>query len=164
MLLTLKGSPKIIKGNFYCNNNKLELLEYGPNEVYNDYSCSNNKLTTLKGSPNIVKGIFNCSYNQLKSLDYGPEKVYKDYYCNNNNIKTFKGFPKKLGGKFICDGNPIYNIWKLFKNKNLVDFFNEFEVISKDGEEVSLFRLNMFLGDIRIDKRVDKIEGYKCVK
>jgi len=60
--------------------------------------------------------------------------------------------------------NPIYNIWILFSDKKEVHHFNDLEVISDDGEEISITRLNGFLNDIGFNKRINKIEGYKNVK
>jgi len=143
----------------------LESFEYGLLEVKRSFFfCFHSKLKSLKGSPKIIRKSFCCYNNKLKSLEHGPEIVYKDYICFSNQIRTFKGFTKKLGGEFGCKGNSIYNIWILFENKDLVDFFNEFNIIREDVEEVSLTRLNMFLSDIEIDKRVNNVKGYRCVK
>lgn len=68
LLSSLEGRPKIIKHNFYCNNNKILSLEFSPKIVKGDFDCSNNKLTSLKYSPKVVKKDFNCSNNKLKLL------------------------------------------------------------------------------------------------
>lgn len=56
-LKTLRGCPRIVKGNFYCNfNHELENLEGGPQETghYFVYNCKN--IESLKGGPKKVYG------------------------------------------------------------------------------------------------------------
>ena len=56
-----KGLTKIpiqfgkVKGNFWCEKNKLTTLKSAPREVYGIFSCYRNKLTTLQGAPQYVK-------------------------------------------------------------------------------------------------------------
>ena len=52
--LNLKKIPiqfNIVRGSFYCHDNKLETLEGAPQEVKGDFWCSRNQLKTLKGVP-----------------------------------------------------------------------------------------------------------------
>lgn len=77
---TLKGCPKIVKGNFNCSWCKnLKTLEGAPEKVGGYFSCANCKnLESLKGSPKIVKGHFNCGHCVLlKSLNGAPKQVKK---------------------------------------------------------------------------------------
>lgn len=69
IIKTLKNSPKIVYGNFYCQNIGLESLE---------------------GGPEFVNGEFNCSYNKLTSLEGIPKTVGGDLYITNNPVKFTK--------------------------------------------------------------------------
>ena len=69
IIKTLKNSPKIVYGNFYCQNIGLESLE---------------------GAPEFVNGEFNCSYNKLTSLEGIPKTVNGDFYIRNNTVKFTK--------------------------------------------------------------------------
>ena len=58
----------IVKGNFYCSNNKLINLIGCPMEVHGNFSCGRNNLLSFEGSPKIVKGDFNCGSNKATNL------------------------------------------------------------------------------------------------
>ncbi|MGD9625959.1 MAG: hypothetical protein AB7D41_08090 [Arcobacter sp.] len=92
-ITSLKGCPKIIKGNFNCSKNELESLEYGPREVLGNFDCSNNYLESLKYSPEIVHGNFNCSRNKLRDLR-GISKDIRGYIdcIKNYNLKNIFDF------------------------------------------------------------------------
>jgi hypothetical protein len=66
ILKTLENSPKIVYGNFYCQNIELE---------------------SFKGAPEFINGEFNCSNNKLTSLEYIPKTVNGDFYFKNNTVK-----------------------------------------------------------------------------
>lgn len=66
-LISLKGCPKRLQGNFDVYANKLTTLKYGPEFVGARYNCSRNQLISLEGSPKSVGGSFNCSHNQITS-------------------------------------------------------------------------------------------------
>jgi hypothetical protein len=86
-LVTLKGCPHTVYGNFNCSYNNLENLFYGPKDVGFSYICSNNKLKTLNGCPNVINYTLDCSYNELETLDclYFLSVSYLKF--NNNKIK-----------------------------------------------------------------------------
>lgn len=75
-LTSLKNSPKIVSGNFNCDNNLLENLVGGPEEVHGYYCESKTyktrKLKSLIGAPKIVRGNF---YTDTESLEGCPESV-----------------------------------------------------------------------------------------
>jgi hypothetical protein len=77
ILKTLENSPKIVYGNFYCQNIELE---------------------SFKGAPELINGEFNCSYNKLNSLEYIPTTINGDFYFRNNTVK----FTKEQVGA-VCD-------------------------------------------------------------
>lgn len=92
--------PDIVKGNFYCNHNRLTTLEGGPKEVGEHFSCSYNKLTSLEGGPKKVVGVFLCVDNNnsliiekefIKSGGFKND-FYLDLlnYCITNKIDLEK--------------------------------------------------------------------------
>ncbi|MEN2400612.1 hypothetical protein GKZ90_0012545 [Flavobacterium sp. MC2016-06] len=90
-----------VMGNFkICDTNLRKLpLKFG--NVYGDFLCHSNNLTTLKGCPKYVAGDFNCGYNvKLKTLKFGPEEVGGDYSCQENSLVDLKGCPKEIKGNF----------------------------------------------------------------
>lgn len=86
-LTSLKGAPKEVSGGFDCSYNKLTSLEESPERVGWSFNCSDNNLKDLKGSPEKVRGFFDCSFNDLTTLEGAPKKVEKDFYCMCNNTQ-----------------------------------------------------------------------------
>jgi hypothetical protein len=105
--------------------------------------CYRNKLTSLKGAPESVGGNFDCSYNNLISLEGGPKSVGDDFYCSYNNLTSLEGISESIRGQLYCIDNPIYQIWKLFKDKDKIEFFNDLDIIR--GNSIVLDRLIYFL-------------------
>jgi len=68
-LISLKNSPKKIKGNFFCGGNKLlTSLDGGPTNVRDNFICVDNvNLTSLHGMPKKVGGNVYC-YNNGKNF------------------------------------------------------------------------------------------------
>lgn len=162
-LISLNFSPSIIYGTFYCDGNKLSTLEGCPSEVisfecgYNelttlegcpkiieDFGCYNNKLTSLKGSPKQLLGRFNCSNNNLDTLKGGPLKVGGHFDCSSNKLRSFEYFPM-VTGKLILNDNRFNIIYNLFNDKNLIDDFNDYDIIR--GNIIIYDRLKEFLED-----------------
>lgn len=108
-------SSLIVKGNFFCNNNKLRDLHGSPLQVLCDYDCSNNKLITLQGATRKV-GSFHCFNNELTDLDGGPEDVECSFDCCNNNISRLTKTSMKVG-QFYISGNPLKSLDNLPKIK-----------------------------------------------
>ena len=69
IIKTLENSPKIVYGNFFCQNIELE---------------------SFKGAPEFINGEFNCSNNKLTSLEGIPKTVGGDFYIRNNTVKFTK--------------------------------------------------------------------------
>jgi hypothetical protein len=84
-LISLKGSPEFVGGNFSC--------------------FRNIALTSLEGAPRVVKGEFNCSYCQeLKDLKGSPEEVGKSFACNGcPNLESLEGATQKVGKTFNAE-------------------------------------------------------------
>lgn len=84
-LKTLEGCPKIVRGDFLCNDNKLE---------------------SLKGAPQ-VSGLFDCSHNELTSLEGATFATTFD--CSRNDrLRDFTGLPWE--GQITCDGIMVVNL------------------------------------------------------
>lgn len=55
------------------------------NNIYGDFGCDNNLLTSLKGGPKYVERDFYCIYNKLKTLEYCPKYIGRELYCITGN-------------------------------------------------------------------------------
>lgn len=103
-----------VKGNFYCQMNKLTSLEGCPSYVGGDFNCSKNKIQTLEFCPNHVNGIFDCYDNKLIDLYFFPEIVDSNYLDFGKNIEL--GFIQDTH-----DFNIIYLEHKKIKIKELAN-------------------------------------------
>jgi len=118
-----------VSGGFYCGNNHLTSLKYCP-ETVDDFICYGNQLTSLKYCPKEVSGDFDCSRNKLTSLKYCPETVSVDFECRNNQITNFDGLPEFFERPITLYGNPVYEIYKLFKeDPRCIYWLREYDVI-----------------------------------
>jgi len=62
------------------------------------------------------------------------------FYCNNNQITNFDGLPEFFEQGIILIGNPVYEIYKLFKeDPRCIYWIREFGAIQ--GDEVVRDRL-----------------------
>ena len=87
-----------------------------------------------------VSGDFDCSYNQLTSLKYCPETVGGRFYCFVNQITNFDGLPEFFEQPIYLNVNPVYEIYKLFKeDPRCIYWIREFGAIQ--GDEVVRDRL-----------------------
>ena len=113
-------SGLIVRGDFFCSDNKLKTLKNAPSEVAGSFSCRNNKITSLEGMPKITKySYFDCSYNKLNNLDFGPTiidppndsaAVFGLYMCGFNNLTTLIGAPEMVPGTFDCKNNLLRDL------------------------------------------------------
>jgi hypothetical protein len=106
-LTSLRGAPKAVGENFFCFHNDLTTLDYAPKRVGGDFVCHHNRLITLEGGPEQVFGNFKAYQNPLESLAGGPPRVGGDYAVHYCNLTTLKGAPEEIGGKFVCFNNPL---------------------------------------------------------
>jgi hypothetical protein len=106
-LKTLKGCPKIVKGEFYAGFNNLETLEGGPKEIHLGYYCHNNNgLTSLKWCPEIVGGDFECSGNDIQfDPKYLPKTVGGNF--KHNMIMNGPPVPEELIRKYVQVGSYV---------------------------------------------------------
>ncbi len=94
-----------VYGNFDCSKNNLTSLIYCPRYVSGHFNCSNNELTSLGGCPKIIDGLFICSFNRIESLKYGPEIVGGSYVCGGNKITSLEFLPEKLTSLNVSNNN-----------------------------------------------------------
>lgn len=126
-------------GNVFINRYGLKELPLIFRDVYGNFNCYSNKLTTLKGSPIRVGGDFVCSWNQLKTLEYSPTIVCGDFYCQHNKIICIEDGPAELFGEFYSNEIPIdglkycddYQITRISNYKNIILLKNRREKIKK---------------------------------
>jgi len=132
-----------VSGNFWCSSSNLISLEGSPKEVDGNFSCSINNLTSFKGSPKAIRGIFN---------------------CRTNNIKTFEYFPNFVKD-FVCFENPIFEVWKLFRDTTKIELLNDFDIFRDEDTDIPAIimdRLNDFL--LTIGKHpVKSVDEYKNI-
>lgn len=98
-----------VKGNFFCNHNRLSSLKGSPVQVHG-FFCNYNQLTSLKFSPLKIEGTFYCDHNRLTSLLGAPTEIWEDFSCSNNVITSLKGAPKIIGKNFYCEFNNIRQV------------------------------------------------------
>lgn len=188
-LESLKGSPHTVGIDFNCSNNKLHSLEGGPKVVGGDYTCkfnvylhsldgcaekiggsltiSGNKLKSLKGCPDELDRL-NCDSCELTSFEGAPTTIKKGITCEYNNIKSFIGFPTNIPGYLHLGltGNPIEEVYELFKDVRFIEHINEWDVIDPEDMTISYSRLMEACetGDIEPIKPEDiKLEHYTVI-
>lgn len=106
-LVSLKGTPREVRGTFDCSNNWLTDLKDCP-EYAMWFDCSGNRLKTLDGAENLVTSSFNCSDNEdLQSLVGGPKKLEGDphYICRNCDLRSLEGICQTSLQNFDCSEN-----------------------------------------------------------
>ena len=166
-------------GSIDVNNNvnlyyyKLKKLPLKFNKVNGNFDCGVNKLATLEGSPKEVNGSFWCQNNELTSFEFAP-KIIRGYFdCRYNNIKSFEYFHSYIK-KFYCIGNPIYEVWRLFRDLNKIELLNDFDIFRDEDTDIPIIildRLNDFLLTIgkrnkrgySYNKATELIKNYKII-
>ena len=127
-ITSLKGSPRIVHGDFDISNSNLSTLEFSPEVIDGSFNVSNNLITSLecfpaivgkhivlRGNPclssiaginqQVIDGNLMCSGCGLKSLIGCPKVVNGDFYCNDNMLTSMKGGPEEVRGNYVCFGN-----------------------------------------------------------
>lgn len=107
-LKTLKGAPKSITGVFDCTNcNRLESIKGLPKKIDGSVLVQMcRSLKTLEGGPEQVLGDFNCSRcDKLKNLKGAPKVVDYCFDCSYGYLTSLEGSPTYVGGDFDCDNN-----------------------------------------------------------
>lgn len=151
-----------VSGYFYCSENNLINLEGSPIFVGGDFNVDNNELLTLEGSPRIIKGGFYCNNNRLKSLKGSPERIEGIFNCDENyDLISLEGFNNATD--FSCEKCPINDVYKLFKDIDKIELFNDYDCITEinGAPAIIIDRLNDFLNEVRVD--IDKVGNYISV-
>lgn len=118
-LTSLQGGPRIVHGGFSCMHNLLTNLVGAPEQVGEWFACDSNKITSLQGAPHSVGGSFSCWKNKLSSLEHGPVQVGGGYDCRYNPLKSLLGFPAQVGENVTVDYNkdlPLLRLLNVKKN------------------------------------------------
>jgi hypothetical protein len=132
------------------------------NKIDGSFTLQGNSLTSLKGCPKSIEGSFSCSDNRLTSLAHCPKYVCDTFFCHTNDIETFDGLDfVNIGGDFDCAWNPIWEVWRLFRDHTKFEFFNDCDPI-RENRVIVLDRLNFFLDYIN-KPIVTEVRGYKCI-
>jgi len=109
-LTSLKGSPKIVDGQFIANDNELVDLISGP-EHTGDFLVHNNRLESLVGSPKTVKGKFVCGANpSLTTLEGITPTIAGSLFftmCNFTTLHDIHKHVKSINGSISVYKNPI---------------------------------------------------------
>ena len=128
-----------------------------------DFYCSNSQLTSLKYCPETVGGGFYCSNNHLTSLEYCPGTVGGDFWCSYNQITNFDGLPEFFEQPIYLLGNPVYEIYKLFKrDPRCIYWIREFDAIQ--GDEVVRDRLEEVFHTLGMDIPKDiSLRNYEII-
>ena len=136
------------------------------NKVNGVFDCSGNNLKSLEGAPKELNNWFNCASNKLTSFQYSPKIIRNGGFdCENNDIRTFEYFPSYIGDVFFCIGNPIYYVWRLFKDWTKIELLNDYDMFRDENTDlpcVVMDRLNDFLLEIG-EEPVEKVYDYKNI-
>ncbi len=139
-----------VNENVDISSKNLKYLPIKFKEVGDSFYCHNNQLTSLKYCPGTVGGDFSCHSNQLTSLKYCPETMGGDFYCNGNQITNFDGLPEFFEQSINLYGNPVNEIYRLFKKDHrCIYWIREFGVIQ--GDEVVRDRLEEVFHTLGMD-------------
>jgi hypothetical protein len=74
----------VVKGYFYCQDNRLTSLVGAPQKVEGYFSCQDNQLTSLEGAPQKVEGAFDCENNPV------PETTLKSIFSLMKRGKSYQ--------------------------------------------------------------------------
>jgi len=153
-----------VDGDVRLSDKNLSKIPLKFNRVNGSFDCRFNKLTTLEGSPIEVNG-FGCSNNFLTSLQYAPKIIRGVFLVQYNNIKSFEYFPSFVKGMFECYGNPIFQVWNLFRDTTKIELLNDFDIFRDEdtrNPSIIMDRLNDFL--LTIGKYpVQNVRQYKNI-
>lgn len=178
-LVTLEGSPDIVKGGYYIYYNDfrsikgcaqeiggnfnccycgIESLIGGPRYVGENYECHTNKLTTLEGMATEIGGDIDVSHNELKSLKGLPSIVHGTLEVASNNLRDLVGMSKLVKLDFYVSDNR--NLRSFFGMGKVLGNFVYNNCINLDPREVELIQHHRKVFDLWIESglRLDEYE------
>jgi len=147
------GSVSVDSG-VNLNNKQLAEIPIPFKEVTGHFVCSYNKLTSLKNCPERVGGNFYCSNSQLTSgcPKYSGGVLGVVY----NQLTNFDGLPEFFEQPIYLLGNPVYEIYKLFKeDPRCIYWIREYDVIR--GNTVNKYRLEEVFHTLKMEVPKDII-------
>ena len=144
---------------------RLKKLPLKFNKVNGSFYCDNNKLTSLEGCPKEVNGGFDCDRNKLTSFEFAPKIIRGEFVCWNNNIKSFEYFPSYVKSDFYCSFNPIYEVWKLFRDLNKIELLNDFDIFRDEDTDTPAIVMNILNDFLEMigNPTVKKVDRYKNI-
>lgn len=160
-LTSLKGCPEKVGGNFNCNFNLLETLEYAPKHVIGSFSCINNKLKTLKGIQEELFSSLICGSNEILSFDYAPKIIKGNFFCDDNFIYSLDNLPE-VSGLFYADNCPIWRVINLFPTYNTYLDSLDYNYWRNNYSSIVKHRFAEALEEIGVDIP-EYIWGYKYI-
>jgi hypothetical protein len=94
-----------VDGDFDCDHNILLSLKGSPRVVHGDCNFEHNMLKSLEGAPDHVGGNFLCNNNMLRSLKHAPDHVDGEFICSQNYLTDLQGLPEHMGNGFYATYN-----------------------------------------------------------
>lgn len=93
-ITTLRGCPKIVKGDFIAENIGIDSLIGSPQRVEGDFIVKRNEIKSFEGMPQYIGGLFNISNNELTddAWDYAKDNIegeFGDYNIKNNRFYKY---------------------------------------------------------------------------
>jgi hypothetical protein len=150
ILNSLKGCPKRIIGNFFCDSTRITSLEGGPLYVTGDFNCSNTKITTLKGGPIEVGGTYSCVNTPLTSLEGCVKQVNDSFRCfSTPKLKSLRYAPIFIKGDLgvTKSGLETFDCPDTYIDGNLYisncESFKSFDGFPKSVNEVNMTTCNI---------------------
>ncbi len=88
--------------NIDISSNSIQALEYCQENIFGNFYCSENELTSLRHGPKIVDGACSYSQNKITSLDGLPQKVDDNIFIEFNHlIENYESLFLLTGNKDI---------------------------------------------------------------
>ncbi len=117
---TINGDGSIdVDSSVSISGRSLYKLPLNFRKVKDNFSCTNNQLTSLEGCPIEIGGSFACGGNRITSFKRCPKSINGSFFdCTGNNIRDFYGFPDFWEGALFIFNNPIFEIYELFRKNN----------------------------------------------
>lgn len=94
-LITLKGCPNIVHGDFECSRCRLTSFEYAPHYIGGDFIAKTNKLSSFVNMPQYIGGCFNIANNEFDDAawEYARDNIegeFCDYNISNNRFVKYR--------------------------------------------------------------------------
>jgi hypothetical protein len=162
-LISLRGCPDDIEQDFICTNNRITDLKYGPTEVGGNYDVRQSGLYKLDGAPRIIHKDFDCSYNNIDDLKGGPLEIDGSYYAANGTMTSIEGAPDIIGANFDVSYNFLTDLYEgpLIVNGLYDCSNNDLRTLEGGPKRVGTFKCN---GNPKL-KNLDHMPNYdKLIK